>query len=101
MALGLTPEHLELAASVRSWASRYASPAVARSAAEGTDSGAGRYRTELAAAVADQGLLGLHLPEADGGQGFGLPELAIAAAELGSALLPGAFLPSLHYPPAY
>jgi alkylation response protein AidB-like acyl-CoA dehydrogenase len=95
MALGLTPEHLELAASVQGWAARHSSPAVVRAAAESGDAGAASYRTQLAPALADQGLLGLHLAESDGGQGFGLPELAIATAELGRALLPGAFLPSV------
>ncbi len=95
MALGLHEEHLELAASVRGWAARHASPATARSAAEAGDAGAGHYRAELATALAEQGLLGLHLPETEGGQGFGLPELAIATSELGSALLPGAFLPTV------
>jgi 3-oxochol-4-en-24-oyl-CoA dehydrogenase len=95
MALGLTPEHQELAASIRGWASRHASPVVARSAAESADAGASHYRTELAPALADQGLLGLHLPETDGGQGFGLPELPVVASELGFVLLPGAFLPTV------
>ena len=95
MTLGLTSEHLELAASVQGWAARHSPPAVVRAAAEGGDAGAARYRGELAPALADQGLLGLHLAESDGGQGFGLPELAIATAELGCALLPGAFLPTV------
>ena len=95
MTLGLTPEHLELAASVEGWAARHSPPAVVRAAVEGGDAGAARYRGELAPALADQGLLGLHLAESDGGQGFGLPELAIATAELGCALLPGAFLPTV------
>jgi alkylation response protein AidB-like acyl-CoA dehydrogenase len=34
------------------------------------------------------------VPEADGGQGFGLPELAIAIEELGRALVPGEFVPT-------
>jgi len=95
MALALTPDHIELAASVRGWAARHSPPNVARGAAESGDAGAASYRTRLAPALADQGLLGLHLAESDGGQGFGLPELAIAAAELGRTLLPGAFLPSV------
>ena len=95
MALGLTPEHLELAASVQGWAARHSSPAIVRAAAEGGDAGAASYRGELGRALADQGLLGLHLAESDGGQGFGLPELAVATAELGCALLPGAFLPTV------
>ena len=45
--------------------------------------------------LAEQGILGLHVPEADGGQGYGLPELAVAVEELGRALIPGAFLPTV------
>ena len=40
-------------------------------------------------------MLGLHLPEEHGGQGFGLPELAVALEELGRALVPGASLPTV------
>jgi 3-oxochol-4-en-24-oyl-CoA dehydrogenase len=95
MALGLTPEHLELAEAVRGWAERHSPPEVVRAAADGADGGAGQYRAELAPALAQQGLFGLHLAEAHGGQGFGLPELAVAVEELGRALLPGAFLPTV------
>jgi alkylation response protein AidB-like acyl-CoA dehydrogenase len=95
MALGLTSEHLELAAAVRNWAQRHSPPESVRSAAEAEDRGAGSYRGELAQALASQGLLGLHLAEEDGGQGFGLPELAVAVEELGRALLPGAYLPTV------
>jgi 3-oxochol-4-en-24-oyl-CoA dehydrogenase len=95
MALALTPEHLELAAAVRGWAGRHATTAVLRAAADSADAGAAGYAAELGPALADQGLLGLAVPEGDGGQGFGLPELAIAAEELGRALLPGAFLPTV------
>src|SRR5215831_15139408 len=95
MALGLTPEHLELAAAVRGWSQRHCPEAVVRPSADASDGGAERYRAELAPALAELGLFGLHLPEADGGQGFGLPELAVALEELGRALLPGAFLPTV------
>ncbi|HEY3908186.1 MAG TPA: acyl-CoA dehydrogenase [Streptosporangiaceae bacterium] len=95
MSLGLTPEHLELVAAVRGWASRHCDPAVIRAAADGTDSGAAVYASELRPALAEFGLFGLHLPEAEGGQGFGLAELAVAVEELGRALLPGAFLPTV------
>ena len=95
MALALTEEHLALAESVRGWAGRAAPAEVIRAAVAAGDGGAARYRTELTAALAEQGLFGLHLPEDDGGQGFGLPELAVALEELGRALLPGAFLPTV------
>ena len=35
------------------------------------------------------------MPEADGGQGFGLTELTVAVEELGRALVPGAFVPTV------
>ncbi|HEX9552005.1 MAG TPA: acyl-CoA dehydrogenase family protein, partial [Streptosporangiaceae bacterium] len=95
MALGLTPEHLELAAAVRGWSQRHCPAEVVRSAVDGSDSGAAQYRAELAPSLAGQGPFGLHLPEAAGGQGFGLPELAVALEETGRALLPGAFLPTV------
>ena len=40
------------------------------------------------------GWLGLQLAEEDGGQGFGVPELAILAEELGRVVAPGPFLPT-------
>ena len=95
MALGLSPEHLELAAAVRGWSQRHCPAEVVRAAADGTDGGAAQYRAELVPSLAEQGLFGLHLPADDGGQGFGLPELAVALEELGRALLPGAFLPTV------
>src|SRR5258707_12961745 len=95
MALGLTPEHLELAAAVRGWSQRHCPAEVLRSAVDGSDSGAAHYRAELAPSLAGQGLSGRHLPETAGGQGFGLPELAVALEEAGRALLPGAFLPTV------
>ncbi len=110
MALGLTEEHAQLADSVRAWAQRHSPPAVARAAADGgtpgsdtpgsdtsggrPDGGAAHYRDVLRPSLADQGLLGLHVSEADGGQGFGLPELAITVEELGRALVPGGFVPT-------
>ncbi|MEU7898855.1 acyl-CoA dehydrogenase [Nonomuraea sp. NPDC049152] len=70
MAIALTEEHRALAESVRGLVARDAS-----------------HR-----ALAAQGVLGLHLPETAGGQGYGLVELAVALEELGSALAPGPFL---------
>src|SRR5947209_14761192 len=95
MALAVTDEHQALADSVRGWAERNAGPAALRAAADAPDSGAARYAESVQAALAAQGLLGLHLPESQGGQGFGLAELAIAIAELGRGLLPGGYLPTV------
>ena len=95
MALALTEEHLALADSVRGWAGHTAPPAAIRAGLTAEDHGAATYRDQLRAGLAAQGLLGLHLPEALGGQGYGLPELAVATEELGFALFPGAFLPTV------
>jgi 3-oxochol-4-en-24-oyl-CoA dehydrogenase len=91
MTLGLTEEHTQLASSVRAWAERHSPPSVVRAAADGDT---GSYRDALRPALAEQGLPGLHVPEADGGQGFGFAELAVAVEELGRALVPGNFVPT-------
>jgi 3-oxochol-4-en-24-oyl-CoA dehydrogenase len=44
---------------------------------------------------ADLGWLGLHLPEAHGGSGFGLPELVTVVEEFGAAIAPGPFVPTV------
>ncbi|MEE3331947.1 MAG: acyl-CoA dehydrogenase [Myxococcota bacterium] len=44
--------------------------------------------------MAELGWLGLHVDESHGGQGFGLPELAIVIEELGYAMAPGPLLPT-------
>jgi 3-oxochol-4-en-24-oyl-CoA dehydrogenase len=94
MALGLTEELTQLADSVRAWVERHSPPEVTRAIADGKEDGTARYRDALRPSLADQGLLGLHVSEADGGQGFGLPELAVAVEELGRGLVPGAFVPT-------
>src|ERR1700685_937543 len=95
MTLGLTEEHLQLAESVAAWAQRHCPPDAVRAAADAPDSGSAHYLASLAAGLAEQGILGLHVPEDRGGQGFGLPELAVALEELGRALVPGACLPTV------
>ncbi|MFD0685240.1 acyl-CoA dehydrogenase [Actinomadura fibrosa] len=84
MAIGLTEEHEALAASVRGFAERNITSRDVREAEDG-----------FLAGLASQGLLGLHLPEEAGGQGFGLLEQAVALEELGRALAPGAYTPTV------
>ncbi len=95
MALAVTEEHQALAESVRGWAERNAGPEAVRAAVNASDSGTARYAESVHGALAAQGLLGLHLPERQGGQGFGLAEQTIAVAELGRGLLPGGYLPTV------
>ncbi|NIR38813.1 MAG: acyl-CoA dehydrogenase, partial [Actinobacteria bacterium] len=84
MSIAVTPEHEELATSVRRWAERHAPPAVVRAAVEPGDA---RARPDFWSALADQGLLGLHLDEEFGGSGAGIVEVAIACEQLGRALV--------------
>src|SRR6201982_398235 len=94
MALALTEEHLALAEAVGGCAGRPAPAEALRAAVADGDGGAALYTGTLRPALAGQGLLGLHLPESLGGQGYGLPELAVATEELGRAMVPGGFLPT-------
>ncbi|MEU1719628.1 acyl-CoA dehydrogenase [Nonomuraea sp. NPDC005692] len=71
MGIGLTEEHRALAASVQGLAGR----------------------TVEHRALAGQGLLGLHLPEEFGGQGYGLVELCVALEVLGELRVAGPYLP--------
>ncbi|MEO3822259.1 acyl-CoA dehydrogenase [Actinomadura sp. B10D3] len=84
MAIGLTEEHEALAASVRAFAARDITPKAVRDADDG-----------FWPALAAQGLPGLHLPEDAGGQGFGVLEQAVTLEELGRAMAPGAYTPTV------
>src|SRR5580693_6398208 len=95
MALGLSEEHLELAAAIRGWAQRHCPAEVIRAIADDDSGGPGLAGESIAAALAEQGVLSLHVPEEHGGQGYGLPELAVVLEELVRALVPGAFLPTV------
>ncbi|MQA86527.1 MAG: acyl-CoA dehydrogenase [Streptosporangiales bacterium] len=93
MAIGLTEEHEALRESVRGWVERHVPPEARRAAGDG-DTTHGR-RPAFWSGLAEQGLLGLHVREEHGGQGFGLLELAVVTEELGRTLVPGPFLPTV------
>jgi alkylation response protein AidB-like acyl-CoA dehydrogenase len=90
MTIGVSEEHEALAASVRGWAERAGLRASARAALEGPE-----VRPSWWQALAEQGLLGLHVAEENGGSGAGGVELAVAVEELARALAPGPALPTL------
>jgi alkylation response protein AidB-like acyl-CoA dehydrogenase len=88
--IAVTEEHEALRLTAQRWLQTHCPPSVPRTAAEAATA-------ELPAAwekMVAQGWLGLHLAEADGGQGFGLEELAVVLEELGYALFPGPVLPT-------
>ncbi len=91
MPLAITDEHRQLAAVARSFAERHRLLQQARTLLDAPDESVTPVWKELA----EVGWLGLHLPAAYGGQGFGLPELAVVVEELGRAIAPGPFLPTV------
>ena len=90
MPIAITPEHQDLAASVRSLVARIAPSEVLHQALETPIATPPPYWR----ATADQGLHGVHLAESVGGQGFGILELAVVLAEFGLGAVPGPFVPS-------
>lgn len=90
MSIVITPEHYELADSVRSLVARVAPSEVLHAALESPVENPPPYWQ----AAAEQGLQGVHLAESVGGQGFGILELAVVLAEFGYGAVPGPFVPS-------
>ncbi len=90
MPIAITPEHQDLADSVRSLVARIAPSEVLRAAMETPIENPPPYWQ----AAAEQGLQGVHLAESVGGQGFGILELAVVLAEFGYGAVPGPFVPS-------
>ncbi|MDR7303902.1 acyl-CoA dehydrogenase [Haloactinomyces albus] len=91
MTIGLTEEHRDLRDSVRALTSRHITTEVIRETVEAKTEQLPAFWSRLA----EQGLLGLHLPEAAGGSGYGLLELVVVAEELGRGMVPGPFLPTV------
>ncbi|MER5633488.1 acyl-CoA dehydrogenase [Streptomyces nitrosporeus] len=91
MSIGLTEEHRDLRDAVRAFATRHITEEALRTAADADKETLPGHWNGLAA----QGLLGLHLPEEAGGAGYGLVELAVVTEELGRAMAPGPFLPTV------
>jgi len=90
MPIAITPEHKDLADSVRSLLARVTPSEVLHAALETPIENPPPYWP----AAAEQGLQGVHLAESVGGQGFGILELAVVLAEFGYGAVPGPFVPS-------
>ena len=89
MPLAITDDHRALAAVARSFLA--GQRAAARALLDAPDEPLPAVWKEIAAL----GWLGLHVPEVHGGEGAGLPELAVVLEELGRVVAPGPFLPSV------
>lgn len=94
MPIAITSEHSDLADSVRSLVARVAPSEVLHEALDADWQNPISNPPPYWKAAADQGLQGVHLSEAVGGQGFGILELAITLAEFGYGAVPGPFVPS-------
>jgi alkylation response protein AidB-like acyl-CoA dehydrogenase len=91
MPIAISDEHLELARVVRAFLADNGARAANRAQLEAKQ----ETLPPFWKALSELGWTGLHLPEAFGGEGFGLPELAIVVEELGYAVAPGPFLPTV------
>ncbi len=91
MPIALTDTHRELERVARAFLENVNARAAARALLDAPTEELPKFWDELA----ELGWLGLHLPEAVGGSGYGLPELVIVLQELGRAVAPGPFLPTV------
>ena len=88
MPIGITDEHLALHAAATGWVERHCPPSVPRAQLDAATEALPAFWPDLVA----QGWTGLHLEESFGGEGYGIPELAVVLEELGAAAVPGPFL---------
>lgn len=91
MAIGLSEEHEALRESVSGWAERNIPAEVVRAALAAET----EQRPAFWAGLAEQGLLGLHVPEEFGGSGYGLLETAVAVEALAERVAPGPYVPTV------
>src|SRR3981081_4072884 len=94
MALAITDDHRELAEVAKSMVAGRGGVANARRILLDADE-PGRWweNDALWKEIVATGWLGLHVGEAFGGQGYGLPELTIVLEQLGRAAIGGPFPP--------
>ncbi|MGZ4711188.1 MAG: acyl-CoA dehydrogenase, partial [Acidimicrobiales bacterium] len=91
MSTAITEDHISLAATASDFLSKRGSRAAARDLLEAPDEVLPEFWKDLCAL----GWLGLHVPEQHGGSGYGLPELLVVVEELGRAIAPGPFVPTV------
>lgn len=91
MSIAITEDHRALAATVADFVAKREVRASARALLEAADEAQPAWWGELAGL----GWLGLHLPEAHGGSGYGLEELVVVVEELARGVAPGPFVPTV------
>ena len=91
MSIALTDDHRELGSVARSFLTAQKARLAARELLDSDAEGHPPFWSDLA----ELGWLGLHVDEKYGGSGFGLPELVVVIDELGRAVAPGPFVPTV------
>ena len=91
MPIAITEDHVALADTVADLLVRRNARAASRALLEAPAETLADFWPEMC----QLGWLGLHLPEAYGGSGYGLPELVVVVEELGVAIAPGPFTPTV------
>jgi alkylation response protein AidB-like acyl-CoA dehydrogenase len=91
MGIALTDDHRELAEVARAFLTSQKARWVARSLLDSVDEARPPFWHDLV----ELGWLGLHVDEEHGGSGYGLPELVVVIEELGRAVAPGPFVPTV------
>lgn len=91
MGIALTDDHRELATVARTFLTSHKARWAARSLLDSVDEARPPFWQHLV----DLGWLGLHIAEEHGGSGYGLPELVVVVEELGRAVAPGPFVPTV------
>ncbi len=91
MPIAITEDHRTLAATADDFLAKHDSRGAARALLEASDEGLPPFWSDMA----ELGWLGIHLPEDNGGSGFGLPELVVVVEALGRAVTPGPFVPTV------
>ncbi len=91
MGIALTDDHRELAEVARGFLTSQKARAAARALLDAPE----EARPSFWPGIVELGWLGLHIDEEHGGSGFGLPELVVVVEELGRAVAPGPFVPTV------
>lgn len=91
MSIAITEEHQSLAETVSDFLTKHEARVAARALLEADTAPLPSFWGELSGL----GWLGLHLPEEHGGSGYGIEELVVVIEELGRAVAPGPFVPTV------
>src|SRR6516225_10193343 len=91
MGIALTDDHRELEEVARAFLTSQKARWAARSLLDAADESRPPFWHNLV----ELGWLGLHVDEEHGGSGYGLPELVVVIEELGRAVAPGPFVPTV------